>query len=106
VSDLIYFDGNPATPERAAEKLRAAGVPPAYVERALSSAAEFDAEGLKDWYTSGAGAEKIGWGTDGAWQRCVDIASEHMDPDQAKGFCQLRHIDATGKATGAKPKGD
>jgi hypothetical protein len=100
--DLIYFNGQPSTPESAAAKLHAAGVPPIYVELALATAAEFDVEGLKAWYTSGAGADKIDWGSEGAWQRCVDIASEHMDPEQAKGFCQLRHIDATGKATGSK----
>lgn len=57
-----------------------------------------DAEPLIDWYNAGAGGA-IPWGDDGDFDACVDVASEHMDEDQAHGFCQLRHMDATGETT-------
>lgn len=34
---------------------------------------------------------------------CVDKASEYMTEDEAKGFCNLRHIDATGDTPGEAP---
>lgn len=51
---------------------------------------------LKRWYTHGEGAIKIRWGQDGDFLRCVRIASEHMDPERAKGFCANRHKEALG----------
>lgn len=56
-----------------------------------------NAEQLKRWYVTGEGAAKIRWGTDGDLTRCHKLAAKHMTPDQAWGFCQLRHRDATGK---------
>ncbi len=99
--DTIYFDGRPSTPAAAAERFRAAGVAPAYIDLALATAAVFGAEGLKSWYISGKGAEEIQWGEKGCFQRCVDIAAEHMDEDQAKGFCANCHKSAVGKWPGA-----
>lgn len=55
---------------------------------------------LKRWYTHGEGAAKIRWGQPGDFLRCVRIAEKHMTPQQAKGFCNLRHQDALGKAPG------
>jgi len=57
---------------------------------------EYRARHLIRWYEHGEGAARIGWGTDGDFDRCVAIAAEHMRPDQAKGFCNLRHKGALG----------
>jgi 2'-5' RNA ligase len=58
------------------------------------------AEKLRRWYVHGEGAARIGWGTPGDFDRCVAIASEHMTPEQAKGYCNLRHQDAVGAPPG------
>lgn len=55
-----------------------------------------NAENLRHWYTHGEGAGRIGWGSGGDFDRCVAIASEHMSPEDAKGYCNLRHHDALG----------
>lgn len=51
---------------------------------------------LRRSWSHGAMAAKIGWGTDGDFYRCVDLATEHMGPEDAKGWCNLRHKDALG----------
>jgi len=51
---------------------------------------------LRNWYASGAGGA-INWGGPGDLTACHAIASRHMSSDQAWGFCQERHIQATGK---------
>lgn len=53
---------------------------------------------LKRYWTSGPGAAKIRWGTKGDWSRCVRQLSKYMGP-RAKGYCQLRHMQATGTTT-------
>jgi hypothetical protein len=58
---------------------------------------------LKAWYTAGGGAAEIDWGVPGDFMRCVAIAGKHMDPDKAKGYCQLRHKDSTGFYAGHAP---
>lgn len=55
-----------------------------------------DAEHLRHWFVRGEGAAQIAWGTAGDFDRCVKIAGRHMSPDNAKGYCNLRHHDATG----------
>ena len=60
-----------------------------------------NAEELRRYWTSGKGAAKIRWGTPGDWTRCVRQLSKYMGP-RAKGYCQLRHKDATGIYTGDK----
>ncbi|WP_229921452.1 2'-5' RNA ligase family protein [Streptomyces noursei] len=55
-----------------------------------------DAEQLRHWYVRGEGAAQIAWGSPGDFDRCVSIAGRHMSPDKAKGYCNLRHRDATG----------
>lgn len=57
-----------------------------------------DASNLIRWFNEGGGGA-IAWGTPGDWAQCVAIASQHMDPEDAKGFCQNRHIEATGMTT-------
>lgn len=59
-----------------------------------------NAEQLRRYWTHGAGAAKIGWGTAGDFDRCVTAVSEHMDPERAKGYCNLRHQDAVGSPPG------
>lgn len=72
---------------------------PAYAEtiHELAKAAG-DPSHLISWYNDGADGQ-IDWGSPGDWQQCVDVASKYMDPEQAKGFCELRHQDATGMST-------
>lgn len=56
---------------------------------------------LRDWYASGAGGQ-ISWGGAGDLTACHAIASRHMSSEQAWGFCQERHIQATGKPNSPK----
>jgi hypothetical protein len=56
-----------------------------------------DASGLIKWYNDGADGQ-INWGEDGDFQQCVDVASDYVD--NPEGFCQERHIDATGEPAG------
>lgn len=58
-----------------------------------------NAERLRHYWTRGAGALRIRWGTPGDWKRCVRYLSKHLGP-RAKGYCQLRHKEATGIYTG------
>lgn len=58
------------------------------------------AEQLRHWYVHGEGAAQIDWPAKGSFERCVAIASEHMDPEQAKGYCANRHKEATGRWPG------
>jgi hypothetical protein len=60
-----------------------------------------NAEQLRRYWTKGKGAAKIRWGTPGDWKRCVRYLSKYMGT-RAKGYCQLRHKDATGVYTGSK----
>ncbi|GIH95422.1 HK97 family phage prohead protease [Planobispora siamensis] len=60
---------------------------------------------LKRWYIRGEGAAKIRWNTPGAFDRCVRIASQHMPPEKAKGFCANVHKAATGRWPGANRDG-
>jgi len=60
-----------------------------------------DPQGLIDWYNAGADGQ-IDWGNPGDFDDCVAVASQYMDDDQAKGFCNLRHQDAVGGAPGSE----
>ena len=60
-----------------------------------------NAEELRRYWTKGKGAAKIRWGTPGDWTRCVRQLSKYMGP-RAKGYCQLRHKEATGVYTGSR----
>jgi hypothetical protein len=60
-----------------------------------------NAETLRRYWTRGKGALKIKWGTPGDWKRCVRYLGKYMGP-RAKGYCQLRHKDATGVYTGSR----
>lgn len=60
-----------------------------------------DAERLRTYWLHGEGAAKIRWGTGGDWRRCVRQLSKYLGP-RAKGYCALRHKEATGMWTGDK----
>lgn len=60
-----------------------------------------NAEKLRRYWTKGEGAAKIRWGTPGDWKRCVRYLGKYMGP-RAKGYCQLRHKEATGVYTGSR----
>jgi len=60
-----------------------------------------NAEKLRRYWLYGKGAAKIRWNTPGDWTRCVRQLSKYMGP-RAKGYCALRHKEATGLWTGDK----
>lgn len=62
-----------------------------------------NAEQLRRWYVHGGGAARIRWGEGGDFMRCVRLAGKHMTPERAKGYCALRHRDATGGWPGHAP---
>lgn len=57
-------------------------------------------QALRDWYDASANGQ-IHWGTPGDFDRCVEIAGKYISNPQ--GFCQERHIDATGHPAGHAP---
>lgn len=59
------------------------------------------AEKLRRYWLYGPGALKIRWNTPGDWTRCVRHLEKYLGP-RAKGYCQLRHHEATGMWTGDK----
>jgi hypothetical protein len=59
------------------------------------------AEKLRRYWLYGKGAAKIRWNTNGDWTRCVRYLSKYMGP-RSKGYCALRHKEATGLWTGDK----
>jgi hypothetical protein len=61
------------------------------------------AEKLRRYWTTGPGGAKIRWGTGGDWYRCVKHLSKYLGP-RAKGYCQLRHKEATGTYTSTHAK--
>ncbi|MFD5027004.1 hypothetical protein [Streptomyces sp. NPDC058373] len=59
------------------------------------------AEQLRRYWSSGAGAAKIRWGTPGDWTRCNRQLSKYLGP-RAKGYCQRLHKRNTGVYTGSR----
>lgn len=51
--------------------------------------------GLRNYWTRGAGAAKIRWGTDGSFDRCVRLLGKHVTRPQ--GLCAEYHKEATGE---------
>ena len=64
-----------------------------------------NAEKLRRYWAHGEGAAKIRWGTPGDWTRCVRHLSKFLGV-RAKGYCQLRHKEATGVYTATHAKRD
>lgn len=59
------------------------------------------AEKLRRYWLYGRGALKIRWNTPGDWTRCYHHLIKYMGP-RAKGYCSLRHKEATGVWPGSK----
>ena len=77
-----------------------------WMEQALTAAGGVDrnrggAEKLRRYWLHGVGAAKIRWGTPGDWTRCVRNLTKYMGA-RARGYCALRHKEATGMWTGDK----
>lgn len=53
---------------------------------------------LWDYWTTGEGAAKIGWGAPGDYDRCVAEISKY-DAGGAHGLCSTMHIHVTGMTT-------
>ena len=60
-----------------------------------------NAEKLRRYWLYGRGAAKIRWNTPGDWTRCYRHLSKYMGL-RAKGYCSLRHKEATGVWPGSK----
>lgn len=60
-----------------------------------------NAETLRRYWLYGKGALKIRWGTAGDWTRCYRQLRKYLGV-RAKGYCALRHKQATGMWTGDK----
>jgi hypothetical protein len=60
-------------------------------------------EQLMKYWTTGPGAAKIAWGTDGSFDRCVTQLSKHVPESQVKGLCARLHKRATGEWPAEKP---
>jgi hypothetical protein len=58
-------------------------------------------EPLRDYWRGGGGG-RIDWGTGGDFTACVEAVSNYMDPEQAKGYCAIRHQETTGMWPGEK----
>jgi hypothetical protein len=52
-------------------------------------------EGLRDYWRGGGGG-RVNWGAGGDFTACVEAVSNYMDPEQAKGYCAIRHRETTG----------
>ena len=62
-----------------------------------------NAEKLRRYWVYGKGAAKIKWGAPGDWTRCYHHLMKYMGP-RAKGYCALRHHEATGMWTAEHAK--
>jgi hypothetical protein len=60
-----------------------------------------NAEKLRRYWLYGKGAAKIRWNTPGDWTRCYRNLRKYMGI-RAKGYCSLRHKEATGVWPGSK----
>lgn len=51
---------------------------------------------LRDYWTKGPGAAKIGWGAPGDFRRCEALLAPYVKPQHLAGYCANRHYDALG----------
>lgn len=58
-------------------------------------------EALISYWRDGEGADRIGWGTEGDFTRCMRLVGKYL-PDDAGGFCQNRHIEIYGEANATR----
>jgi hypothetical protein len=57
------------------------------------------------WFESGEGAARIQWGRPGDFDRCRNLANNHMSQHDASGFCANRHKSVTGEWPGPNAHG-
>lgn len=57
-------------------------------------------ERLKEYWVTGEGGQKIRWGVAGDFVRCVTEVTKYLPDNEVKGYCALRHKDATGASPG------
>ena len=55
-----------------------------------------DTDRLRDYWTKGPGAAKIGWGSPGDFNRCRAQVAKYVKPQHLNGYCANRHYDALG----------
>ena len=55
-----------------------------------------DTDRLRDYWTKGPGAAKIGWGSPGDFNRCRMQVGKYVKPQYLNGYCANRHYDALG----------
>jgi hypothetical protein len=55
-----------------------------------------DTDRLRDYWTHGKGAAKIGWGVPGDFNRCRMHLAKYVKPQFLNGYCANRHYDALG----------
>jgi hypothetical protein len=53
-----------------------------------------DTNRLRNYWTRGPGAAKIGWGTPGDFNRCRLQLAKYIKPQHLSGYCANRHYDA------------
>jgi 2'-5' RNA ligase len=64
-----------------------------------------DTDRIRDYWVSGPGAAKIGWGTAGDFNRCRAMVAEYVKPQHINGYCANRHYDALGVWPGPGKRG-
>lgn len=65
-----------------------------------------DTDRLRDYWTHGEGAAKIGWGSPGDFNRCRAELAKYVKPQYLNGYCANRHYDALGFWPGRPVSGD
>lgn len=61
-------------------------------------------EALIEYWRDGPGAERIAWGTECDFTRCMLLVGKYVSKDVAGGFCQNRHMEIYGESNAAKDK--
>lgn len=84
-------------------EIKAAGL--GYVDTDPDPSPKPSAARLRRYWTRGAGAAKIGWGTPGDWRRCVRNLRKHVGAG-AEGLCNVYHRSAVGAPPGKGHKSD
>lgn len=60
-------------------------------------------ERLMTYWAEGPGAAKIGWGSDGDFDRCRVQLGRYVSPAVVDGLCSNLHVRATGARPGHAP---
>jgi hypothetical protein len=101
--DRIMPDATPADEDE--EGLAAAGFAPGTKDGPGWLTNPDDTARLRRYWTKGAGALKIKWGTPGDFNRCRSQLGKYVDPMYLAGTCANLHKEATGTWPGIK-RGD